>query len=117
MKILREGEMVTDGDWYRYFWQVVNPAIGVFPDEWKKMNTVFDDMYDGGAYFERHLPKDTGPFLGIGVGFGGLELILASRGWRGIGIDNNRDALFLASQNAAILAQNNLIVCYADIYD
>ena len=113
----RECGMVKDGDWYTYFWKVVNPAFGLFPEAWKKWNEVFDGMYDNGKFFEKYLPKEGKTFLGLGVGYGGIELVLASRGWRGLGIDNNRDALFLASQNASILAPNNLMVCYSDIYD
>lgn len=108
--------MVRNGDWYSYFWNVINPAWAVFPRAWEEANEVFDAMYDGGKFFDKHLPKDGTTFLGLGVGYGGTELILANRGWRGIGIDNNRDALFLASQNARVLAPNHLVVCHADIY-
>jgi len=116
MDDLREAGLVKGGDWYSYFWQVVNPAFGVFPDAWVKLQKVYEDMYGRYNFFETFLPR-VGTFLGIGVGFGGLELVLANRGWRGLGIDNNRDALFLAAQNSALLAQNRLMVCYADIYD
>ncbi len=113
----RECEIVKGGDWYDYFWKNMNPAFGVFPEEWREWNEIFDAMYEDGEFFERYLPKEGKTFLGLGVGFGGIELVLASRGWRGLGIDNNENALLLASQNARILAPNNLMVCYADIYD
>lgn len=113
----RECAMVKGGDWYTYFWKCKNIALRVSPKAWKELNEVFDAMYDGGKFFKKYLPKKGKTFLGLGVGYGGIELVLASRGWRGLGIDNNRDALFLASQNARILAPNHLMVCYTDLYD
>ena len=108
--------MVKGGNWYNYFWDVVNPALGINPDAWKQWNEVFDDMYDGGKFFETHLSKDA-PFLALGVGYGGLELILANRGWKGLGVDKDRDALLLGVQNSQVYAPGKIMFTYVDFYN
>jgi len=55
--------------------------------------------------------------LSLGVGYGSTEIPLARRGFKIIGIDNDKDALQLATENAQSHGNGNLELEFGDLYD
>jgi len=91
----REAEMVN-GSWFKYFHKTGEP---IFNDGLcRKYEELLDKMY--GNFFDRNLDPEKGPLLSLGVGYGQTEIPLARKGFRIIGIDNDRGVLSLLEENA-----------------
>jgi len=107
----REAEQVN-GTWYQHFQRCSDT---LFTDKnlagkEGKVRVTYGD------FFERNLTTGAGRLLSLGIGYGSTEIPLARRGFRIIGIDNDRDVLKLAEQNARNYSNGNLRVAFGDLY-
>lgn len=109
----REAERVRTGSWYEYFKETYG-TVEMSEKSLGEYEKLVRDLW--GDFFEKHLSFSGGPLLDLGAGFGICEIPLARRGYKIIGIDNDKKVIEVLKANVRKYARDNFKVEYADLY-
>lgn len=111
----RTAEHVNGGSWAKYFEKL---GLGFFDREkYDQIVSNFQRFYSD--FHERTIGNPEGQtLLELGVGTGASALPLVKKGYRVIGLDNDKDALSMARNNAQLLPRpEDLKLVEGDLYD
>ena len=101
---------MEQGAWWKFFHKLGNP---VFTDE---LCAAADQRYLAlhDSFLEHYVAPAKGPLLALGVGYGLVEIPMARRGYRIIGLDNDQGVLDILRQNARY-ADGRVTAVYGDL--